>query len=127
MPSSNVESEYIDKHRNLHTHLCVARDHIWLAYSWPKHLQFFDALDIPPADHFVESHETVPLTYSAQLAWAYIAKNRRERDHTRGLKLLYKNPPVYANSPADVMSPVGIRVQGFIERCNLKPLGSWIR
>jgi hypothetical protein len=94
---------------------------------WPKYLQFSDALEIPKEDQPVLPHEVVPRSYAGLLAWAYIRQNRRVKDHTRGLMLLYKDPPVYPNSPAELMCPVGVRVQGFIERCNLKTLGNWTR
>ncbi|KAJ7132565.1 hypothetical protein C8R44DRAFT_871500 [Mycena epipterygia] len=73
----------------------------------------------------LETYHIVPRTYAGLVDWAYIAKNRGERDQTRGLMLLYKKPRLLKNSPGGLLCPVGIRVQGFVERCNLKPLGAW--
>ncbi|KAJ7142804.1 hypothetical protein C8R44DRAFT_866095 [Mycena epipterygia] len=48
-------------------------------------------------------------------------------DSTRTLLLLYKQPHVYKNAPQGLLCPVGVRVQGFIDKCNLKPLGNWTK
>jgi hypothetical protein len=109
MPASNIESI----------------DHTWLALTWPPELRFPEALDIPQGEQTLETYHIVPRTYAGLVDWAYIGKNRGERDHTRGLMLLYKKPRLLKNSPGGLLCPVGIRVQGFVERCNLKPLGAW--
>lgn len=111
MPASHVE----------------ARDHTWLAMAWPPELRFPVALDIPHGGHALETYHVVPRTNAGLLDWAYVGKNRGERDHTRGLLLLYKNPRILRNAPGGLLCPVGIRVQGFVERCNLKALGAWSR
>ncbi|KAJ7046267.1 hypothetical protein C8F04DRAFT_1248519 [Mycena alexandri] len=109
MPASNFEGS----------------DHNWLLYKWPAELRFPDALDIPGPNEPLETFHCVPRTYAALLDWAYVAKNPGARDHTRELLLLYKQPRILPNSPRGILCPVGVRVQGFVERCNLKPLGSW--
>ncbi|KAJ7774872.1 hypothetical protein B0H16DRAFT_1713320 [Mycena metata] len=111
MPSSNFE----------------AADHTWLLYKWPSELRFPDALEIPGTRDPVEPYHCVPRTYAGLLDWAYVAKNPSARDHTRNLLLLYKQPRILPNSPKGILCPVGVRIQGFVERCNLKPLGSWER
>ncbi|KAJ7699717.1 hypothetical protein B0H16DRAFT_1749308 [Mycena metata] len=109
MPSSNVE----------------AADGTWLTYSWPANFRFPAALDIPADDEMVEQFETVPRSANGLSDWAYVGKNHAERDHTRGLLLLYKRPPALPFTGARrALCPVGIRVQGFIERLNLGPLGT---
>ncbi|KAJ7158207.1 hypothetical protein C8R43DRAFT_1124829 [Mycena crocata] len=100
-------------------------DHSWLADLWPEWLHFPDALDIPGDDEPIENYMVVPLTYARQLDWAFVGKNHGQRDHTRNVLLMYKYPHVYPHSPKNMLHPVGIRVQGFVERCNLKPLGNW--
>ncbi|KAK7030808.1 hypothetical protein R3P38DRAFT_2775081 [Favolaschia claudopus] len=47
-------------------------------------------------------------------------------DTTRTLLLQYVHPPVYRNIPASVF-PVGVRIQGFVDSVNLRPLGNWSR
>ncbi|KAJ7021405.1 hypothetical protein C8F04DRAFT_1273762 [Mycena alexandri] len=79
----------------------------------------------PGPNEPLEAYHCVPRTYAALLDWAYVAKNPSARDHTRELLLLYKQPRILPNSPRGILCPGGVRVQGFVERCNLKPLGSW--
>ncbi|KAJ7741067.1 hypothetical protein B0H16DRAFT_1728709 [Mycena metata] len=100
-------------------------DHNWLLFEWPPAYRFPDLLDIPREGEAVLSYQCVPRHYAALLDWAYVARNPAERDHTRGLMLMYKHPRVLPNAPRNVIYPVGICVQGFIERCDLKALGSW--
>ncbi|KAJ7720616.1 hypothetical protein B0H16DRAFT_1738727 [Mycena metata] len=112
MPSSNVEAD----------------DQSWLAFGWPVNYRFPDALGLPGEEDPVETYQSVPRTQAGLNEWAFIARNKAERDHTRGLLLLYRNPPPLPIAPGasrGVICPVGIRVQGFIERSNLGPLGNW--
>ncbi|KAJ6518267.1 hypothetical protein C8R47DRAFT_1205334 [Mycena vitilis] len=109
MPASNIETE----------------DHQWLAYGWPVNLRFPGILEIPAEDQPVENYELVPRTHDGLLDWAYIGRNRASRDHTRAMHLLYKHPRILPNSPPGVVCPVGIRIQGFVERLDLRTLGSW--
>ncbi|KAJ7602624.1 hypothetical protein DFH06DRAFT_1351222 [Mycena polygramma] len=110
MPSSNID----------------AADGTWLAALWPEPLRFTNALDIGGEDQLMEPHQTVPRTVAAMRDWAYVRNNPNEADHTRALLLLYKRPHVFPNAPAGVLYPVGVRVQGIIERLNLKTVGSWV-
>ncbi|KAJ7155912.1 hypothetical protein C8R43DRAFT_949466 [Mycena crocata] len=100
-------------------------DHVWAAQLWPEGLRFAEALGIPRDDEPILNHQVVPRTYAGLRDFAFICKNPRQRDHTRGILLTYRHPHMYANTPKGIICPVGIRVQGFIERCNLKPIGSW--
>ncbi|KAK7027679.1 hypothetical protein R3P38DRAFT_2776739 [Favolaschia claudopus] len=97
MPSSHIE----------------ALDHTWVAAGWPTAFQFFNAIDIPIDEDALALHS------------AYVGRNRSTTDHTRSWYLLYRSPPVYPNSPSSLVCPVGIRVQGFVEYCNLKALGDY--
>jgi hypothetical protein len=99
-----------------------AVDHAWLALSWPVNFRFPDALGIPNDDQVLENYQVVPRSYAGLLDWAFVGKDRRVRDSTRGLLLLYKNPHILPNSPAGVICPVGIRMQGFVERSDLRAL-----
>ncbi|KAJ7656084.1 hypothetical protein DFH06DRAFT_1132571 [Mycena polygramma] len=103
----------------------TAIDHQWLAHQWPVNLRFPSILEIPGEDEPVENYELVPRTHDGLLDWAYVGRNRGSRDRTRAMHLLYKHPHVLPNSPPNVVCPVGIRVQGFVERLNLRTLGSW--
>ncbi|KAJ7088876.1 hypothetical protein B0H15DRAFT_800820 [Mycena belliarum] len=105
---------------NIETH-----DHLWLTSLWPEHLRFFHVLDIKDTEEEYALYSIVPNSSSGKREWAYVDRNPNERDASRGLLLLYKNPPILKNAPVDALFPVGIRVQGFVERCNLKPLGTW--
>ncbi|KAJ7084461.1 hypothetical protein B0H15DRAFT_802523 [Mycena belliarum] len=109
MPTSSIETD----------------DHSWLASLWPEHLRFFHALDLKETVTEYERFSVVPNTTAGYREWAYVGRNPAERDATRGLLLLYKSPPSLRNAPHDALFPVGIRVQGFIERCNMKTLGTW--
>ncbi|KAJ7648171.1 hypothetical protein DFH06DRAFT_1135620 [Mycena polygramma] len=111
MPSSNID----------------AADGTWLAALWPEPLRFTNALDIGGEDQPMESHQVVPRTVAAMRDWAYVRNNPNEADHTRALLLLYKRPHIFPNAPPGVLYPVGVRVQGIVERLNLKTTGSWIR
>ncbi|KAJ7431458.1 hypothetical protein B0H11DRAFT_2261897 [Mycena galericulata] len=109
MPASNIETV----------------DHEWLVNEWPAHLRFLSALGISNEDQHMEGHQIVPRTYHGLRDWSYVGRKGGEHDMTRGFLLLYKDPPVLPNSPKSILYPVGVRVQGFIERCNFKPLGNW--
>ncbi|KAJ7500714.1 hypothetical protein B0H11DRAFT_1908588 [Mycena galericulata] len=109
MPASNIETV----------------DHEWLVNEWPAHLRFLSALGISNEDQHMDGYQIVPRTYYGLRDWAYVGRNGRDHDMTRGFLLVYKDPPVLPNSPQNILCPVGVRVQGFIERCNFKPLGNW--
>ncbi|KAJ7887530.1 hypothetical protein B0H14DRAFT_2562712 [Mycena olivaceomarginata] len=102
-------------------------EHTWLADEWPDHLQFQTALGIPMEGEEVLNHEVVPCTEQGLLSWAYVGTNHSAADRSRTLRLLYKNPPPHKNRPPHVIYPVGVRVQGFVDSCNLRPLGNWKR
>ncbi|KAJ7070429.1 hypothetical protein B0H15DRAFT_957685 [Mycena belliarum] len=100
-------------------------DHLWVTGLWPEPLRFFHVLNLSETEKEYPQYAVVPNTSAGKRDWAYVARNPNERDMTRGLLPLYKNPPIFKNAPLDALYPVGIRVQGFIERCNLKTLGTW--
>ncbi|KAJ7303589.1 hypothetical protein DFH08DRAFT_969900 [Mycena albidolilacea] len=101
--------------------------HTWLADEWPEHLQFRTALGIPMDGEDILNHMVVPRTDQGLLSWAYVGTNHSATDRSRTLRLMYKNPPLYKNNPPHVIYPVGVRVQGFVDTCNLRPLGNWKR
>ncbi|KAK6977893.1 hypothetical protein R3P38DRAFT_2809848 [Favolaschia claudopus] len=110
MPGSNVETT----------------DHTWVAELWPAELQFRHAIGLPQEEAAVTGREVVPRTLQGLLEWAFVGSNPAATDSTRSLLLQYRSPPLY-RTPANVLYPVGIRVQGFVESCNLRALGSWSR
>ncbi|KAJ7126128.1 hypothetical protein C8R44DRAFT_734033 [Mycena epipterygia] len=97
--------------------------HGWLADCWP--LDVRNAIGIPKEGDTFEDWVVVPRNFVAQLGWAYMGRNPTPQDTTQPLLLLYKNPHVYPGAPANSLYPVGVRVQGFVEKCNLRPLGNW--
>ncbi|KAJ6497080.1 hypothetical protein C8R47DRAFT_1069136 [Mycena vitilis] len=124
MPTSHFESEGSIQRASL-TDDGVAAEHTWLCDQWPEGLRFPDALEVPRDDQPMESYQVVPRGVSLIREWAYVGKNPSSRDRSRALLLLYKQPHIYPNAPRGVIYPVGVRVQGFIERLNLKTFGSW--
>ncbi|KAJ7082093.1 hypothetical protein B0H15DRAFT_952769 [Mycena belliarum] len=109
MPTSSVETP----------------DHLWLVSMYPENLRFFHALGLKDTETVYDPYQVVPRTGAGQKDWAYVGRNPGEHDMTRGLLLLYKHAPVLPNTPSGTIHPVGIRVQGFIERVNMKPMGTW--
>ncbi|KAJ7868201.1 hypothetical protein B0H14DRAFT_3441348 [Mycena olivaceomarginata] len=102
-------------------------EHNWLADEWPEHLQFRTALGIPMDGEEVLNHQVVPRSDQGLLSWAYVGTNHSATDRSRTLRLLYRNPPIYKNRPLHVIFPVGVRIQGFVDSCNLRALGNWKR
>ncbi|KAJ7118466.1 hypothetical protein C8R43DRAFT_1137398 [Mycena crocata] len=98
------------------------KDHTWAADTWPPYLQFGAALGIPAYSAHTPEWMVAPNTMANMFDWAYVAKNQRTLDASREQMLLYKNPPRVATN---TLFPVAIRLQGFIARCNLGPLGNW--
>ncbi|KAJ7301338.1 hypothetical protein DFH08DRAFT_827674 [Mycena albidolilacea] len=82
---------------------------------------------IPMDGEDILNHMVVPRTDQGLLSWAYVGTNHSATDRSRTLRLMYKNPPLYKNNPPHVIYPVGVRVQGFVDTCNLRPLGNWKR
>ncbi|KAJ7270468.1 hypothetical protein C8J57DRAFT_1508498 [Mycena rebaudengoi] len=99
--------------------------HTWLADELPDHLKFPSLLEIPAADEPIENWQVVPCTYPGKLEWAHVGRNPTAQDHTRQLVLVYKHPRIFPHAPANMLYPIGVRVQGFIHDCNLNPLGTW--
>ncbi|KAJ7876845.1 hypothetical protein B0H13DRAFT_1893490 [Mycena leptocephala] len=68
----------------------------------------------------------VPHNHVGLRDWAYVTRNPVQHDSTCAVILFYKHPHVYPNALANTVYPVGIHVQGFIERVNLRALGNWL-
>lgn len=102
-----------------------ALEHTWLVDEYPVHLRFLDALEILPAELPVENYQVVPRMFAGKLEWAHVGHNPAAQDRTCQFLFVYKHPHIFPNSPPNVLHPVGVRVQGFIEACNLCPLGNW--
>ena len=64
----------------------------------------------------------VPSDIEALYAWAYVARNTLSQDGTRRHILLHST----IDAPGKLMQ-VAVRVQGFVSKSNLKPLGNWDR
>ncbi|KAK7038347.1 hypothetical protein R3P38DRAFT_2770617 [Favolaschia claudopus] len=101
-------------------------DHEWVADLWPEPYQFTHALGIAKGDIQVHNYDVVPRTFQGLLAWAFVGHNPTALDMTRTVLLQYLHPPVYPNMPPKIF-PVGVRVQGFVDSVNLRPLGNWTR
>ncbi|KAJ7276035.1 hypothetical protein C8J57DRAFT_1505338 [Mycena rebaudengoi] len=99
--------------------------HTWLVDELPEVLRFKDALGFPKADEPVPNWQVVPRTHSAKLNWAYVGANPSAQDPTRSILLIYKYPHLYPNSPENIVHSVSIRIQGFVDKCNLRTLGNW--
>ncbi|KAF8217217.1 hypothetical protein K438DRAFT_1748313 [Mycena galopus ATCC 62051] len=102
-------------------------NHTWLALQWPEHLHFRHVLGIPSEEEPVKVWEVVPRTSQGLRSWAFVGPNPTVTDNTRTLQLLYKSPPLLPHAPVGTMFQVGVRVQGFVQSCNLNPLGNWSR
>ncbi|KAF8166596.1 hypothetical protein K438DRAFT_1984148 [Mycena galopus ATCC 62051] len=100
-------------------------DHKWLADFWPADLQFRQALGIADDGTAPKNFEVVPRTFQALFEWAYVGTNVSATDRSRIVRLLYKDPPIYKNVPSKVIYPVGVRVQGFVDSCNLRKTGNY--
>ena len=70
----------------------------------------------------LESHELVPEDVLALDAWGYVVVRENARDVARRSMYVLANAP--SLGPGEVVE-VAIRIQGFVEECNLGPLGDW--
>ena len=86
---------------------------------WPSHLPRISVPD--HAQQRADPKAFVPDTLEGLAEWAYIIRNPESKDVTRRHLL------VYTNRTTDCIDPVqvGIRVQGFIQKANLSPTGTW--
>ncbi|KAJ7279721.1 hypothetical protein C8J57DRAFT_1502363 [Mycena rebaudengoi] len=100
-------------------------NHTWLVEDMPAHLQFLDALNLPVSDQPIENYMVVPRTHHGKLEWAHVGYNPYSQDRTRQMILVYKHPHILPHAPPNMLYPVGIRVQGFLQQCVLGPLGNW--
>ncbi|KAJ7444273.1 hypothetical protein B0H11DRAFT_1931212 [Mycena galericulata] len=92
-------------------------EHDWLGNIWPAKLRFNNALRIDDPDSDVEPWAAIPRMFTGPLNWAY--------DMMWSLLLLYKTPHVYPGAPSNMLYPMGVRMQDYIEKCNLRGLGNW--
>jgi hypothetical protein len=69
----------------------------------------------------LEQWQLVPFTFTDICEWAYVAKRHATSDHTRLYNILYKCP----DGDTSTIYPVVLRVQGFLGRFELSPLGTW--
>lgn len=66
-----------------------------------------------------------PNTFAAICEWAYVARDMEAQDWTRSYCVLYREPEVAWAVENDMLYPVTVRVQGFVDKFNLSPLGCW--
>ncbi|KAF8177141.1 hypothetical protein K438DRAFT_1978788 [Mycena galopus ATCC 62051] len=100
-------------------------DHKWLADAWPTHLQYGRAIGTADEGTAPKNFEVVPRTFQGLFDWAYVGSNPSASDRSRAARLLYKEPPLLKNVPSNLIFPVGVRVQGFVNSCNLRKLGNY--
>lgn len=88
---------------------------------WPSELPKLAAV----ADDSVSpgSGDRVPCSIEGMMEWAYVGKNYGARDKTRRHALLYIMRDVDPLHAPRVR--VSIRLQGFVERLDLRVLGNW--
>jgi hypothetical protein len=63
----------------------------------------------------------VPSTFAEICDWAYVSKISDAVDHTRLYQVLYNT----AGSAVNTVYPVVLRLQGFLGRFEVSPLGTW--
>ncbi|KAJ7209370.1 hypothetical protein C8J57DRAFT_1540385 [Mycena rebaudengoi] len=97
-------------------------DHEWAVDAWPEGIQFGAGLNLPAYCAKNQAWVTVPIGLADMLDWAYVHRVRNAADYTREHLLLYKKPPATSDN---ALFPVGIRVQGFVLKAALAPLGTW--
>ncbi|KAF8215297.1 hypothetical protein K438DRAFT_1955274 [Mycena galopus ATCC 62051] len=100
-------------------------DHKWLADAWPAHLQYGRAIGTADEGTAPKNFEVVPRTFQGLFEWAYVGSNPSASDRSHAARLLYKEPPLLKNVPSNLIFPVGVRVQGFVDSCNLRKLGNY--
>jgi len=69
----------------------------------------------------LEQWQIVPFTFADICEWAYIAKRHTTTDHTRLYNVLYRCP----DGDPSAIYPIVLRIQGFLGRFELSPLGAW--
>lgn len=100
----------------------AAKDHSWAADEWPPELQFASVLGIPAYSALIPQWMVAPTNMADMFDWAYVARNQHAVEASREQMLLYKMPP---RVEINTLFPVAIRIQGYVVRCNLSPLGNW--
>ena len=79
------------------------------------------AIDIRGVNE-LETHELIPEGMFALDAWGYVVARENARDITRRSMYVVANTP--GLEPGEVAEAT-IRLQGYVEECNLGPLGDW--
>ncbi|KAJ7207797.1 hypothetical protein C8J57DRAFT_1257999 [Mycena rebaudengoi] len=97
----------------------IAAEQEWAADAWPETLRLSALLNIP---EFPSPWVTVPRTLAGMLEWVYVRRSEHAPDYTREHLLVYREPP---DESDNTLCPVGVRVQGFVARAILGPLGNW--
>jgi len=67
--------------------------------------------------------QIVPADFETVCEWAYVSIDTSVSDWTRVYHLLYKQPS--GDNEANVVYPVTLRIQGFLQNFDLSVLGSW--
>ncbi|KAJ7131645.1 hypothetical protein C8R43DRAFT_1133590 [Mycena crocata] len=89
---------------------------------WPEAYRFATALGVPVDEATMLDWQLVPTELGAFGDWGYVYDNAASRERSRTKLLIYRQP---ADPAPGIVYPVRIRIQGFIQRCNLRPLGAW--
>ncbi|KAJ7480253.1 hypothetical protein B0H11DRAFT_2233381 [Mycena galericulata] len=100
-------------------------EHDWLVNIWPAELRFKNALGIDDPDSDVEPWAAIPRTFTGLLNWAFVVRNPSPQDMMWSLFLLYKTPRGYPGAPSNMLYPMSVRMQEYVEKCNLRGLGNW--
>lgn len=69
------------------------------------------------------ARDIVPETVEELFTWAYVGQNPNPADASRRHVLLHANE----DDDTQGMSQVAIRLQGFVRKINIRPLGNWNR
>ncbi|KAJ7119802.1 hypothetical protein C8R44DRAFT_878192 [Mycena epipterygia] len=89
---------------------------------WPEDLRFASTLGVPLDEATLPQWQIVPADLTGFSDWAYIYHNAASRERSRAKLLLYRHP---AQTMPGTIYPVKVRLQGFVQRLNLQPLGTW--
>ncbi|KAH7905486.1 hypothetical protein BJ138DRAFT_1228975 [Hygrophoropsis aurantiaca] len=87
---------------------------------WPKGIGNLDGAHLSPAS--LEDWQKVPSTYPEICSWAQVARDPTCTEKRRENIIVYCNPPP---SDCPTLFPISVRIQGFLEACCLRPLGTW--
>lgn len=105
--------------------LCkVANDHVVTDSQLTKALWISDEGDLYGEPRTPEEADgqwqLIPQSFEECCEWAYLYKHQHPTDRSRPFYLLYKIPEA-----TNGIYTVSLRLQGFIKRSSLAPLGTW--